>query len=64
MDMRTDGTNVYFADGTGQLEYAPVHGSAASQPLKAGQQADAIAVGGGAIYWLNGDNTIDGIAAP
>ena len=32
--------------------------------LKAGQQAYGLAVGGGAIYWLNGDNTIDGIAAP
>lgn len=62
-DLRTDGTNLYFELG-GDLEYVPVNGSAPPQPLKAGQQVYAIAVGGGAIYWLNADNTINGIAAP
>jgi hypothetical protein len=67
--MASDGTNLYFIENTssaiGQLEYVPVSGSSAPQPLKPNQQAYALAVGGGAIYWLNsGDNTIDGIAAP
>jgi hypothetical protein len=67
--MGADGTNLYFIENTstvsGQLEYAPVNGSSAPQLLKANQQAYAVAVGGGAIYWLNApDNTIDGIAAP
>jgi hypothetical protein len=61
--MGADGTNVYFANNL-QLEYAPVNGGSAPQPLKPDQQAYGIAVVGGAIYWLNGDNTIDGIAAP
>ena len=68
MGMGTDGNYLYFAHNTatqiGQLDYVPVDGSAGPTPLKAGQQAYALAVGGGAIYWLNGDNTIDGIAAP
>ena len=64
--MGTDGTNLYFIGGDDQVEllYAPVDGSAAPRSLKDGQQPYAIAVAGGAIYWLNGDNTIDGIAAP
>jgi hypothetical protein len=66
--MASDGTNLYFIEnaptGMGQLEYIPVNGSSAPQPLKPAQQAVALAVGGGAIYWLNGDDTIDGIAAP
>jgi hypothetical protein len=64
--MGTDGTNLYFIGGAdqGELLYAPADGSAAPRSLKDGQQAYAIAVAGGAIYWLNGDNTIDGIAAP
>jgi hypothetical protein len=61
--MATDGTNLYFSN-TGNLQYVPATGSATTQVLKSGQQAYAIATGGGAIYWLNGDNTIDGIAAP
>ncbi len=64
--MGTDGTNLYFIGGDNQVEllYAPVDGSAAPRSLKDGQQPYAIAVAGGAIYWLNGDNTINGIAAP
>jgi hypothetical protein len=67
--MGTDGTNLYFVKNTpggpdGQLEYAPVDGSAAPQVLKPDQSAYGLTVGGGAVYWLNGDNTIDGIAAP
>jgi hypothetical protein len=67
--MGTDGTNLYFIENPpggpgGQLEYVPVAGGSAPQALKAGQTAYGMAVGGGAIYWLNGDNTIDGIAAP
>jgi hypothetical protein len=68
MGMATDGNYMYFAHNTssqiGQLDYVPVDGSVGPTPLKAGQQAYGLAVGGGAIYWLNGDNTIDGIAAP
>ncbi len=69
MGMATDGSYLYFAHNTssqiGQLDYVPVDGSGGLvTPLKAGQQAYGLAVGGGAIYWLNGDNTIDGIAAP
>jgi hypothetical protein len=65
----TDGTNVYFIggnQGVGLLDYAPVDGSSASNPrsLKAGQTPYGMAVGGGAIYWMNSDNTIDGIATP
>jgi hypothetical protein len=66
--MGADGTNLYFSAanaGAWQLEYAPVNGSSAPQLLKADQQTYAMAVGGGAIYWLNAtDDTIDGIAAP
>jgi hypothetical protein len=66
--MASDGTNLYFIVNSssvlGQLEYVPVNGSSAPQPLKPNQQAYALAVGGGAIYWLNADNTINGIAAP
>jgi hypothetical protein len=63
----SDGTNLYFiqvGSGQGLLEYAPVDGSSAPRSLKDAQRAYALAVGGGAIFWLNGDNTIDGIAAP
>ena len=68
-EIGTDGTNVYFIGTTSQvglLEYAPVDGSYASNPrfLKTGQITGGMAVGGGAIYWLNNDDTIDGIAAP
>ncbi len=67
--MGTDGTNVYFIESPPggaelQLEYVPVGGGSGPQALKAGQTAYGLAVGGGAVYWLNGDNTIDGIAAP
>jgi hypothetical protein len=61
--MTTDGTNVYFSNA-GTLEYMPVSGTGAPQTLTNSQQVYAIAVGGGAIYWLDGDGTIDGIAAP
>jgi hypothetical protein len=61
--MATDGTNLYFSNN-GALEYIPVSGNGAPHPLKSGQQAYAIAAGGGAIYWVDGDGTIDGIAAP
>lgn len=63
----TDGTNVYFSSNqAGLLDYAPVDGGSASNPrlLTTGQHPYGMAVGGGAIYWINGDNTIDGIAAP
>lgn len=68
-DMGTDGTNLYFIENQpggpdGQLEYVPVGGGSGPQALKADQTAYGLAVGGGAIYWLNGDNTLDGIAAP
>ena len=66
--MGSDGAHVYFIQrGAGQvglLKYVAADGSAAPQSLKDAQQAYALAVGGGAVYWLNGDNTIDGIAAP
>ncbi len=66
--MGSDGAHVYFiqrgASQIGLLKYVAADGSAAPQSLKDGQQAYALAVGGGAVYWLNGDNTIDGIAAP
>ena len=66
--MQSDGTNLYFVQGgsgqVGLLEYVPVDGSAAPRSLKDGQQAYGLAVGGGAIFWLNADNTIYGIAAP
>ncbi len=67
--MGTDGTNVYFIESppagpSAQLEYVPVAGGSGPQALKADQTAYGLAVGGGAIYWINGDNTIDGIAAP
>jgi hypothetical protein len=61
--MTTDGTNLYFSNA-GTLEYMPVSGIGAPQTLTNSQQVYAIAVGGGAIYWLDGDGTIDGIAAP
>jgi hypothetical protein len=68
-DMGTDGTNLYFIDNApggpdGQLEYAPVGGGSAPRVLKPDQTALGLTVGGGAVYWLNGDDTIDGIAAP
>lgn len=61
--MTTDGTNVYFSNA-GTLEYMPVSGTGAPQALTDSQQVYAIAVGGGAVYWLSGDGTIDGVAAP
>ncbi len=68
MGMGSDGTNLYFAHNTstqlGALDYVPADGSAAAKSLKPNQTAYGLAVGGGAIYWLNGDDTIDGIAAP
>jgi hypothetical protein len=64
--MGSDGAYLYFIQrGSGQvglLNYVAADGSAAPMSLKDGQQAYAIAVGGGAVYWVNGDNTIDGIA--
>jgi hypothetical protein len=65
----TDGVYVYFsgsdlAQSGSFIDYVPVDGG---QPrsLKDGQQPAAMAVGGGAVFWLNyADNTIDGIAAP
>jgi hypothetical protein len=67
-DMGTDGTYFYVSHNTstqnGQLDYLPADGSAPLSSLKDHQQAYGLAVGGGAIYWLNGDDTIDGIAAP
>jgi hypothetical protein len=67
--MGTDGTNLYFIENPpagpeDQLEYVPVSGGSEPKVLKADQTAYGLAVGGGAIYWLNADNTIDGIAAP
>jgi hypothetical protein len=68
MGMGSDGTNLYLAHNTstqiGVLDYVPADGSAALTTLKPNQQAYGLAVGGGAIYWLDGDDTIDGIAAP
>jgi hypothetical protein len=67
--MGSDGTNLYFIQRTAPaqflMEYVPVDGSVVTpRSLKDGAQPFAIAVGGGAIYWIDGDNTIDGIAAP
>jgi hypothetical protein len=67
VDMASDGENVYFIESTasadGQLEYVPVNGGS-PQALKANQLAYGLAVGGGAVYWINGDNTIEGMGAP
>jgi hypothetical protein len=66
----TDGVYLYFSavDPTQQywsFDYVPVDGSSPPQSLKDGQEPFAIAVGGGAVFWVNyGDGTIDGIAAP
>ena len=66
--MGSDGTNLYFVHGgngqVGLLEYVPADGSAAPRSLKDGQQAYGLAIGGGAIFWMNADDTINGIAAP
>jgi hypothetical protein len=68
--MATDGTYLYFSveagspNAGGLLEYVPAGGGAAPRSLQAGQQAQALAVGGGAVVWVNHDGTIDAIAAP
>jgi hypothetical protein len=68
--MASDGTNLYFSveapapNTGGLLEYVPADGSAAPKSLVDGQKALAIATGGGAVVWINGDNTLDAIAAP
>jgi hypothetical protein len=70
MGFGTDGVYVYFSgfDQTQSrwfADYVPVDGSGGPHSLKDGQQPVAMAVGGGAVFWMNySDNTIDGIAAP
>jgi hypothetical protein len=69
--MTTDGVNVYFSNDPaaggnegGSLLYVPV-GGGTPQSLKDGQQAIAVASGGGAIVWMDTKtNTINAIAAP
>jgi hypothetical protein len=63
--MAVDGTNLYF-DGfsASTLDYVPIAGGAPARSLPAANPF-ALAVAGGAIYWLDdGDNKIYGLRFP
>ena len=57
-----DGTNVYY-DALGVLDYVPAAGGVSARSVHAAAPY-AVAVAGGAIYWLDSDNNIYGLRFP